>query len=417
MPDPHPHAEPTSTAEALTLLRGPGGAEALAAAAALTDEDPLRAATRLRAHGFAPPLATAALTQARLRARAKAKFGADAAHMFFTRAGVEQATRHVVATHRAARLARAGVRRLADLTCGIGADTVAAARAGIAVHAVDADCHTAAVAAANTTALELSSLVRVECARAEDVDLTGADAVFCDPSRRQAGSGRRVFHPDAFTPAWSFVRSLPQRVPRTVLKLAPGLPHELIPPGAEAQWVCVDGDLVEAAVWCGPLATVPRRATILRGEPPAEPGGVPQRWREEHLTGSGQRPAPVGPVGAYLFDPDPAVVRAYLVAELADQLDAHLADPHIAYLYSDRPRSTPYARCLQVLQRLPFSLKRLRAALRAAHVGRVEILKRGSALDPDRLRRDLRLSGDTAATVVLTRVAGAPTALICRPVA
>jgi hypothetical protein len=34
----------------------------------------------------------------------------------------------------------------------------------------------------------------------------------------------------------------------------------------------------------------------------------------------------------------------------------------------------------------------------------------------ERLRRDLRATGDVAVTVVLTRVAGAPTALLCAPV-
>jgi hypothetical protein len=227
--------------------------------------------------------------------------------------------------------------------------------------------------------------------------------VFCDPSRRHPGTGRRTFDPAGCSPPWDFVAALPGRVRQTVLKLAPGLDHARIPAGAEAQWVSVGGDLVEAALWCGPLAEVPRRATLL-------PAGAA-------LTGPGDAPAPVGPVRRFLFDPDPAVVRAYLLAELAGTLAGNLADPRIGYLYADRARRTPYARCLEVREVLPFSLKRLRAALRAAGVGRVEILTRGSALVPERLRRQLRLAGDAAATVVLTRVAGAPTALICRPVA
>jgi hypothetical protein len=110
------------------------------------------------------------------------------------------------------------------------------------------------------------------------------------------------------------------------------------------------------------------------------------------------------------------VVRAHLVAELATELDANLGDPSIAYLYADQPIRTPYARCLEITDVLPFSLKRLRALLRERRVGRVEILKRGSALTPEQLRRDLRLAGDAAASLVLTRVDGAPTVLIGRPV-
>ncbi|MFF4878061.1 methyltransferase domain-containing protein [Micromonospora sp. NPDC000668] len=394
----------------LAALRTPEGSAALAAAAGLAGGDPLAAASALRATGVPPALASAALTQAELRHRAVGKFGPAAAGMFLTRAGLEQATRRVVADRRAARLHAAGVRTLADLGCGLGADALAAARAGIRVYGVEADPVTAAMAAANAAAAGLAELFTVECGDATTFDVSGVDGVFCDPARRRAGTGRRIFDPRAYSPPWDFVTGLAERVPRTVVKVAPGLDHALIPTGAEAEWVSVDGDLVEAALWCGELAEVPRRATLYR----QEAGGDGVRCHQ--LTGSGAAEASVGPPRRYLYDPDPAVVRAHLVAELAGELDATLGDPSIAYLYADRPTRTPYARCLEITDVLPFSLKRLRTLLRDRRVGRVEILKRGSALTPEQLRRDLRLAGDTAASLVLTRVAGAPTVLICRPV-
>ncbi|MGV9215749.1 THUMP-like domain-containing protein [Micromonospora sp. RB23] len=386
----------------LAALRTPEGSAALTAAAELAGGDPLAAASALRAAGVPPTLAAAALTQAELRHRAEGKFGPAAAGMFLTRAGLEQATRRVVADRRAARLRAAGVRTLADLGCGLGADALAAARAGIRVYGVEADPVTAAMAAANAAAAGLADLFTVERGDATTFDVSRVDAVFCDPARRATGTGRRIFDPRAYSPPWDFVTGLAERVPRTVVKVAPGLDHALIPAGAEAEWVGVDGDLVEAALWCGELAEVPRRASVYRQE-------------IHQLTGSGDTEAPVGPPRRYLYDPDPAVVRAHLVAELATELDASLADPSIAYLYADQPIRTPYARCLEITDVLPFSLKRLRALLRERRVGRVEILKRGSALTPEQLRRDLRLAGDQAASLVLTRVAGAPTVLIGQP--
>ena len=385
----------------LGALRTPEGAAALTAAAELIERGPTVAAPAMRARGFEPDLATTALRQAELRRAAVPKFGADAASMFFTRSGLEQATRGAVANRRAARLRAAGTTAIADLGCGIGADTLAFARAGMRVYAVEADPATAAIAAANADALGLADLVTVHCGDALDANLSTVDAVFCDPARRTPG-GRRVFDPAAYSPPWEFVAGLPARVPRTVLKLAPGIDHALVPAGAEAEWVSVDGDVVEAAFWCGPLAEVPRRASVLSGARAAE------------LVGTGRRQAPTGPVGAYLYDPDGAVLRAHLVAEFASTMDGVLADPTIGYVYAAAAVSTPFARCLTVDAVLPWSLKRLRAELRSRGVGRVEILKRGSAVDVERLRRDLRLSGDHGAIVVLTRVAGAPTALVCR---
>ncbi|SDT71009.1 Methyltransferase domain-containing protein [Actinoplanes derwentensis] len=385
------------TPELLHLLQTPNGVEALAVAAEVAGGEPLAAASAMRARGFGAELAAAALTQASLRERAAMKFGSDAARMFFTRAGLEQATRAVVADRRAARLAAAGVRSLADLGCGLGSDALAAARHGITVHAVDADPGTAALAAANAAAAGLADRITVACADATTVPVERYDAVFADPARRQAGRGR-VFDPKSYSPPWDFVAGLAGRVPHTVLKLAPGIDHDLLPPGAEGEWVSVGGDLVEAAFWCGPLARVPRRASLIG------PDVV--------LTGSGTERAPVGEIGSWIYDPDPAVIRSHLVAEFAATVSGRLADPDIAYVYTDEPVDTPFARRLAVTDVLPFSLKRLRTLLRERGIGVLEIRKRGSALVPEQLRKDLRLSGPNTAGLVLTRVGGAPLALL-----
>lgn len=390
----------------LELLRTAEGEAALAAAGEWRSADPLAAVTALRGAGFAAELASAAITQAELRARAAAKFGPDADLMFFTRAGLEQATRAVVARRRAQRLAAAGVRQVTDLGCGIGADALAFAREGLRVLAVDADPVTAATAEANAAVLGLDHLITVRCQDATTVDLSNVDAVFCDPARRQGAGGRRVFNPAAYSPPWSFVAGLPDRVPATVLKLAPGIDHGLLPPSAEAEWVSVDGDVVEAAVWAGPLATVARRATVIRAE------------KAHHLTGTGERVAPVGGIRSYVYDPDGAVVRSHLVAEFAATVAGELADPHIAYVFTDSSPSSPIAlgQCFAVVEELPFALKRLRAALRERGVGRLEIRKRGVAVEPDRLRRDLRLAGPAGATLILLRVGTTPRALLCQSV-
>ena len=158
------------------------------------------------------------------------------------------------------------------------------------------------------------------------------------------------------------------------------------------------------------------RATLLPSSWAGTWAGRAKRRSPVSLTGSGLVAAPVGPVRRYLYEPDGAVVRAHLVAEFASTVDGALADPDIAYVYADAAVPTPFGRCYAVLDALPFSVKRLRAALRERGVGRLTVKKRGSALDPDGLRRAMRLAGTAAATVVLTRVAGAPTALVVDPV-
>ena len=129
------------------ILLGDEGAAAMCAASAEADPDSLSAASRLRSR-FGPELAAAALAQTSLRRRAQAKFGAEAAQIWFTTDGLEQASRPEVAAWRAARLAAAGVRRVIDFGCGIGADARAFLAAGMTVTAVELDPQTAARAAA-----------------------------------------------------------------------------------------------------------------------------------------------------------------------------------------------------------------------------------------------------------------------------
>lgn len=386
---------------AISALLTPGGWALLETLPPYTADGAMAVAERLRAAGTDPGLVAAALTQSRLRARAEAKFGPFAAGMLFTPDGLEQATRLEVAAHHAQRFAVAGATRVADLGCGIGGDAMALAGLDLGVLAVDRDAATAAVATVNLRHFERAEVRREDLA---DTDLGGVDAVFCDPSRRDA-TGRRVLDPRRASPPWDVVLDRVAAVPVAGVKLAPGIDHDLAPPGTEAQWVSVDGDVVEAGIWFGGAARagVRRSALLLRG------------GRAHAVDDAGLASPDVGPVGRYLYEPDGAVVRAGLVARVAEAVGGRLVDPTIAYVTADSGASTPLARALRVEEVLPFSLKRLREALRVRGVGRAEILKRGSAVDVEDLRRRLRLHGDAGATVVLTRVAGRQSALVCTP--
>jgi SAM-dependent methyltransferase len=116
---------------------------------------------------------------------------------------------------------------------------------------------------------------------------------------------------------------------------------------------------------------------------------------------------------SYLYEPDPAVIRAHVIGQLAEQLGAAQIDREIAYLTADRAIDTPFARCWRVIEWLPWNLKRLRARLRALDSGAVTVKKRGSPLDTDALARQLSGGGARALVVVLTRVSDQPVALIC----
>ena len=381
--------------EAFRWLLTDDGQELLARASDLPgDELTAQAALRRTAD---PERVAAALTQVELRRRAAPKFGADAARMYFTPDGLEQATRRPVAAHRAARLAAFEARTLIDLGCGIGGDLLAGSAAGLICAGVDIDPVRVAVAQANLDALGLAGAVKE--ADATRVDVTPFDAAFADPARR-SGSGR-TFRADDWVPPWSFVERL--LAGDACVKVAPGIPHSLVPAGVEAEWVSDGGEVKEAALWSGRLASTARRATVISG------GGLATLIDDEDPG------AEVRAIGEFLYEPDGAVVRAGLVTAVAHGVEGGLVDPHIAYVTSDRSFHTPFARSYRVLEELPYREKQLRAALRERGVGRLTIKKRGVDVVPEQLRKRLDLSGEADATIVLTRVAGKGTALLVRP--
>lgn len=390
--------------DTFTWLLTPDGQRLLEQAAHLYADhegDPLAAAAAVRRVEPDPERAAAALTQVQLRVKGVAKFGEDALRMYFTPDGLEQATRSRVAAHRAARLAAARPGSVVDLGCGIGGDLVAFARAGLTAAGVDLDPVRARVAQANLDALGLPGATMVADSTSLDLDSFGA--AFADPARR--GARGRVFDETGWTPPWSFVLDLLRRT--SVVKVAPGIGHDLVPQGVEAEWVSDQGEVKEAALWSPGLATVRRRATVISGD-----GLVSLTDEDDPYQGQDR---PVVDLAQHLYEPDGAVIRAGLVTAVAAGVGGGLLDPHIAYVTSDQSFRSPFMKSYYVIEELPYREKQLKAALVERNIGPLTIKKRGVDIVPEQLRKRLGLTGDVEATIVLTRVGGVGRVLHVRP--
>lgn len=358
--------------------------------------DVARIVSRLRAAGHSPELVSAVVGQARLRTKARGKFGDFAARMLFTRAGLEQATRLGVAARHAQRMRRAGITRVADLGCGIGGDSLAFAGAGLDVQAVDADEVTAAIAAYNLAPFGDSAIVSQGTAQAHvPGDADDAQAIWMDPARRTAGhSETRRVSSDDYSPPLDWAFDVASRT-STGIKLGPGHDRDSLPPGVEAQWVSAEGSVVELVLWTRALARdgIRRSALVIRGE------------RSHELTaGADADDEPVRDLGAYLHEPDGAVIRARLIGDVARSLDAGMLDERIAYLTSDAALTSPFVQSFRVRETMPANPKAISAVLKANGIGSLEIKKRGMDIDPAAFRKKLALRGDQTATLILTRV-------------
>jgi SAM-dependent methyltransferase len=371
-------AAPLSPEDARLLLSDEGRA-AVARATGLDLTDRIGSAEAMRG-----PLGRLALDQARLRQRALAKHP-DGDRWWWTAEALEQSTPRPVALHHAQRFA--GQSRVLDLGCSVGGDLIALAEVAPVV-GVDLELARLLLAQQNVPSAAL--------VRADVSTLVPTGAVFADPARRLGG--RRGFDPASWSPPLDLVLSWPTTA--LGVKVAPGIDYSVLP-SLEVEVVSLRGDVKEAMLWGGSLRHgVARTATLLPGP--------------HVLTANGAPVPAVRPPGRFLLEPDGAVIRAHLVEEICQLVDGWLLDSTIAYVAADLVVETPFGTWYEVLEVLPFSLKGLKERLRSYDAGPLVVKKRGTAVEPEVLRKQLKLTGSKEITVVLTRQSGKQIAMVVR---
>ena len=349
-----------------------------------------------------PERAAAVLDLVSLRGRASRKLGEISPFVFLTQDSLEQATRWDVAQWRARRLAGLGITHVIDAGCGVGIDSLGFRVAGASVSGIERDPVLAVFAEANLaikTIPEGSSVVVRDLTQSLDwLPTSPTSALFLDPARRTT-RGRSWDIAD-LSPSWEFVQQAIARTPGpAVVKLAPGFPRHLIPKEAAVTWVSHGGDLVETTLWIGTGAH--REAVVLNGSTPA-------------CIAEGDTLPPPGPIGDYIYEPDPAVIRAHAIPTLARITSAHPLADSIAYLTSDTLVPTQFAQAFQVEQVMDFSQRALKSWVRANEIGAVEIKVRGLDIDPATFRRTLGLKGKNSASIILTPTPSGAKAVIVR---
>jgi hypothetical protein len=357
---------------------------------------------------FTPERARLVVEQVALRRRAVAKFGPDAARMFFTQVQLEQATDREIAAYKAARFQQDGAQHLThDYCCGIGGDLIAFAARGPAV-GWDLSSIARLLAEKNLEALGLRGTVH----EADVASLTPArdDRWHIDPDRR--ADGRRSTTLEHHSPSPEVVDRWRSCSPDGAVKLAPASD----PPAAwqnegELQWITSQRECRQLVVWFGQLATAPgqRRATLLM----PRQSGANSLSSPASFTGAPDEPCnSTDEPGRFLFDPDPSIIASRLLGAIARHHDLCSLGAGGVYLTGDSPLADPLLAEFEVQKSMPLRTAAVAQWLAARRVGRVEVKKRGVAIDPEKFRRELKLRGDNEATVVLTRTGKRQLAII-----
>jgi len=350
----------------------------------------VRLVQRLR-KSLSPGQAHLVVELVELRRRARDKFAA-AERMFFTRVGLEQATDERIAAYKAGRFAEG--QRVADLCCGIGGDLLALGKRGLAV-GVDASEIVALIAGRNCEA-NGSEMVSVQCEKAEAVALADFSAWHVDPDRRP--DGKRTTRIELHQPPLETLERMLKENPNAAIKLAPAAEIPLNwEERAECEWLGSRGECRQLVVWHGNLAQNPgqRAATLIDAR-----GGIRRVVGQAGTESEGSQL-----IGRYLYEPHAAVLAAGLSGALSETYALKPIAPRVAYLTGDQAIDDPAIDGFEVLEMLPFDLKRLIALLTERNVGRVEVKKRGVDVDPlsvqKTLQKKLPASADEIAVILL----------------
>lgn len=295
----------------------------------------------------------------------------------------QQATPVEVAAYRAEFLAEQGVSSVHDITCSIGTEGL---NSPLDYFGSDLDESRVRMARHN---LSSTKIFRADAL----TTTTTADVLLADPARR--AGGRRITRPEDLVPPLPEVVDK-HRGKELAIKCAPGLDF--------SEWnglvtvASVDGGVKEACLYTPGLGTG-RRAVMIRGH------------KLDVLDDKETNLPEAGEIGSYLIDPDGAIVRSGLVRHYAAREGLHQIDERIAYLTGERiPEGTSG---FPFIEKVP--LKRLKSVLKSYDAGSLEILVRGVEVDPDQLRKKMKLKGKKPFAVIITRIGAQGIALLCKP--
>ncbi|MDO4927702.1 MAG: SAM-dependent methyltransferase [Corynebacterium sp.] len=299
----------------------------------------------------------------------------------------QQATSNQVIAQRGVRIAHAFPQGVVhDVTCSIGTES---ALMGDGLRYIGSDIDQQRLRMARENNPDAAWF------RGDATTMTSnADVIIADPARRS--QGRRIARPEDLIPPLPVLLDLYKGRPMAI-KCAPGLDF--------SEWdgvvsvVSVRGGVKEACLYTPEFSFQgeSREACVIRAD------GV------DIVTDAIEASVPAAEPGRFILDPDGAIVRAGLVQHFAAREGLWMLDPQIAFLTGERiPTGYSGFEFIQTC-----SLKKLRPTLKELDAGSAEILVRGVDVDPDKLRKTLKLRGKRAMTVVCTRIGRQGIALIC----
>ncbi len=364
------------------------------------DDDP--AAFAMQFHGRTELPVRAMAEQLACRQKAVKKLPTLSQHnMLYTPLALEQSSGERTAAYKASLMSG---KRALDLSGGLGVDTMFLARTFQEVVYCERDSLLCAVVEHN---LKVSGVANVQVKNGESISLLAEypddsfDWIFVDPARRE--EGHRSIALEAASPDVVASHDLLLRhAERVCIKASPALEisglKKLLPALHTIIVVSVDRE-------CKEILLLLERAYPSDG--PVQVKAVCLNADSEEITevvGSSDAPRVVGTaVNEYLYEPDPAIIKARLSAVLARDSGLQFVNKSVDYLTADRKIEAFPGRSFRVVECVPYKPKSFRAFLERHAIAGASIQRRDFPLSAEELRKKYRLLENERAFLFFTR--------------
>jgi len=281
--------------------------------------------------------------------------------------GLRFATPEVVGRYRAGRL-KCSV--LADISCGIGGQAVCFAKECNRVYGIDIDGERLECARRNAGVYGVDNITFIEGdALSPQVveQVADADVIFSDPARPAEEDVRQT---DSLRPGIPMVMEAYRDVTGSfAFEAPPQMPPERIDFNCEREYLGVDGQLNRLTLYFGPLKRCERSAVVLKGG---------RHYRLESGVDAPVVMPKVDEPRVYAFEPDPAVVKAGLLGELAGGLGGKVElvriDARRSLLTSDvLLESLFFKHRYRVLDKVPLDCRKVNRSLMGHGMGKAVI--------------------------------------------
>ena len=329
-------------------------------------------------------------------------------NLLYTPLALEQASGERTAAYKASLLSG---KRAIDLSGGFGVDTMFLARVFQEVVYCERDPLLFAVVEHN---LKVSGIANVQVKNGDSINLLAEypddffDWIFVDPARRE--EGRRSIALDAASPDVVASHELLLRhAKRVCIKASPALEisglKKLLPALHTIIVVSVDRE-------CKEILLLLERGHSADG--PVQVKAVCLNAYTEEINevagGHGEAPRVVGTaVKEYLYEPDPAIIKARLSAVLARDSGFEFVNKSVDYLTADRKIEAFPGRTFRVVECVLYKPKSFRAFLARHAITGASIQRRDFPLSAEELRKKYQLLESERAFLIFTKdAAGHP---------